>query len=220
MSDRAEAEITRIADTMPETPIGVAFVDSAGKPGWIGQNCPGVEVRISAEGEVLVRSEATMQGYFKEPAKTAETLTLDGSLRTGDKGALDAQGNLRITGRVKDLFKTSKGKYVAPAPIEVRLVMHGAVEACVVTGANLGQPLGLLMIPVIVLACGVGFRVVYGTRPQRLANALAAIEAARVLAPPRHSRDACHAHVGAVVGDDAVVDDAAVLVQHHPGDDA
>jgi long-chain acyl-CoA synthetase len=73
-------------------------------------------------------------------------MTEDGWLRTGDKGALDAEGCLRITGRVKDLFKTSKGKYVAPAPIEDKLVMHPAVEACCVTGANLGQPLGLLML--------------------------------------------------------------------------
>ncbi|MEO6293102.1 MAG: AMP-binding acetyl-CoA synthetase, partial [Burkholderiaceae bacterium] len=64
----------------------------------------------------------------------------------GDKGRIDAQGNLHITGRVKDLFKTGKGKYVAPAPIEDKLVMHDAVEACVVTGANLGQPLGLVML--------------------------------------------------------------------------
>jgi len=67
-------------------------------------------------------------------------------LRTGDKGQIDAQGLLRITGRVKDLFKTSKGKYVAPAPIEDKLVMNSSVEACCVTGANLGQPLALLML--------------------------------------------------------------------------
>jgi long-chain acyl-CoA synthetase len=72
--------------------------------------------------------------------------TADGWLRTGDKGSTDAQGRLKITGRVKDLFKTSKGKYVAPAPIEDKLVMHNAVEACCVTGANLGQPLALLML--------------------------------------------------------------------------
>src|SRR5262249_15049612 len=63
-----------------------------------------------------------------------------------DKGQLDPEGNLRITGRVKDLFKTSKGKYVAPAPIEDKLVMHTAIEACCVTGANLGQPLGIVML--------------------------------------------------------------------------
>ena len=88
-----------------------------------------------------------MLGYYKEPEPDApRRSTADGWLHTGDKGALDAEGNLRITGRVKDLFKTSKGKYVAPAPIEDRLVMNGAVEACVVTGANLGQPLGIVML--------------------------------------------------------------------------
>jgi long-chain acyl-CoA synthetase len=63
-----------------------------------------------------------------------------------DKGALDAHGNLVITGRVKDLFKTSKGEYVAPGPIEQKLVMHSAVEACCVMGANLPQPIGLTML--------------------------------------------------------------------------
>ena len=87
-----------------------------------------------------------MLGYFREPELSAQALTLDGWLHTGDKGQLDPEGNLRITGRVKDLFKTSKGKYVAPAPIEDKLVMNGAVEACVVTGANLGQPLGIVML--------------------------------------------------------------------------
>jgi long-chain acyl-CoA synthetase len=93
-----------------------------------------------------MRSPAVMLGYYKEPALTREAYTTDGWLRTGDKGEIDAQGRLRITGRVKDLFKTSKGKYVAPAPIEDRLVMHDAIEACVVTGANLGQPLGIVML--------------------------------------------------------------------------
>ena len=87
-----------------------------------------------------------MLGYYKEPDQTRSTFTPDGWLRTGDKGALDAEGGLRITGRVKDLFKTSKGKYVAPAPIEDKLVMHSAIEACCVTGANLGQPLALVML--------------------------------------------------------------------------
>jgi long-chain acyl-CoA synthetase len=87
-----------------------------------------------------------MLGYYKEPELSREAFTADGWLRTGDKGQIDAQGLLRITGRVKDLFKTSKGKYVAPAPIEDKLVMHDALEACAVTGANLGQPLGIVML--------------------------------------------------------------------------
>jgi long-chain acyl-CoA synthetase len=115
--------------------------------GTVGPAYPGVEDRIDPKtGEIQMRSPALMLGYYKEPEQTREAFTADGWLRTGDKGAIDAEGKLRITGRVKDLFKTSKGKYVAPAPIEDKLVMHESVEACVVTGANLGQPLGIVMI--------------------------------------------------------------------------
>jgi long-chain acyl-CoA synthetase len=87
-----------------------------------------------------------MLGYYKEPELTRAALTDDGWLRTGDKGQLDGEGHLRITGRVKDLFKTSKGKYVSPAPIEDRLVMHPAIEACVVAGAQQAQPLGIVVL--------------------------------------------------------------------------
>ena len=115
--------------------------------GTVGPPYEGVEQRIDPEtGEIQMRSQALMTGYYKEPEKTREAFTHDGWLRTGDKGEVRPDGALRITGRVKDLFKTSKGKYVAPAPIEDKLVMHDAVEACVVTGANLGQPLGIVML--------------------------------------------------------------------------
>jgi long-chain acyl-CoA synthetase len=117
------------------------------KPGTVGLPYDGVHSRIEpASGEIQVKSPGLMLGYYKEPALTREAFTADGWLRTGDKGELDDEGWLRITGRVKDLFKTSKGKYVAPAPIEDRLVMHTAIEACVVAGASLGQPLGLVML--------------------------------------------------------------------------
>ena len=114
--------------------------------GWIGQPSPGVEVRISEQGEVQVRSGATMQGYYKEPEKTAETLTVDGFLRTGDKGEQDSAGNLRLTGRLKEIFKTSKGKYVAPAPIENRLATHQRIEQVCVVGDGLAQPLALCVL--------------------------------------------------------------------------
>jgi len=117
------------------------------RPGTVGKPYEGVQARLDpSNGELQVKSPGLMLGYYKEPVLTRESFTGDGWLHTGDKGALDNEGNLRITGRVKDLFKTSKGKYVAPAPIEDRLVMHGALEACVVTGANLGQPLGIAML--------------------------------------------------------------------------
>ena len=128
---------------------GVSHATLPGKqrPGTVGLPYDGVQSRLDpVTSEIQMKAGCLMLGYYKEPGLTRDAMTEDGWLKTGDKGALDGEGNLKITGRVKDLFKTSKGKYVAPAPIEDRLVMNPAVEACCVTGANLGQPLGLLML--------------------------------------------------------------------------
>ena len=115
--------------------------------GSVGLPYEGVESRIDPEtGEIQMRCPALMQGYFKSPDQTAQTMTADGWLRTGDKGRCNAQGQLTITGRVKDIFKTSKGKYVAPAPIEDLLITHPDIEACAVTGANMAQPLAVVML--------------------------------------------------------------------------
>lgn len=114
--------------------------------GYVGYPWSGVDVRLSESGEILVKSPCTMLGYFKAPELTAEVFSADGYLRTGDVGEMDAQGRLRITGRAKEQFKTSKGKYVAPTPIENRLVGHPKVEACCVTGVDFPQPFALLML--------------------------------------------------------------------------
>ena len=117
------------------------------RPGTVGLPYDGVESRLDPQtGEIQVKAGCLMLGYFREPELTAAAFTADGWLHTGDKGALEADGCLRITGRVKDLFKTSKGKYVAPAPIEDRLVANPAVEACCVVGANYPQPFAMLML--------------------------------------------------------------------------
>jgi len=116
------------------------------KKGWIGLPNPGVECRFSEEGELLVRSKGTMLGYYKEPEKTAEAITAEGFLRTGDIGEIDNEGFLRLTGRIKDIFKTSKGKYVAPAPIENLLAAHSRIEQVCVVGNNLPQPLALVQL--------------------------------------------------------------------------
>jgi long-chain acyl-CoA synthetase len=129
--------------------LAISHITIPGKDqtGTVGPAYDGVQTRIDpVSGELQMKSPAVMQGYFKEPELTRDAFTEDGWLRTGDKAALDANGCLRITGRVKDLFKTSKGKYVAPAPIEDKLMLHSAVEACVVTGANMGQPVGIVML--------------------------------------------------------------------------
>ncbi len=117
------------------------------QPGSVGPPMDGVECRIDPDtGEVQMKSPALMMGYYKQPELTAQTMTPDGWLRTGDKGQIAADGSLRLTGRVKDLFKTSKGKYVAPAPIEDRLGVHPSIEACCVAGANLENPVGIVML--------------------------------------------------------------------------
>jgi long-chain acyl-CoA synthetase len=116
------------------------------RPGYVGEPYPGVECRISSEGEVQVKSPGTMLGYYKAPELTKEMFTDDGFLKTGDRGEVDEQGRLKITGRVKDLFKTSKGKYVAPVPIENLLMTNPLVEQACVAGVGQPQPHGLLML--------------------------------------------------------------------------
>ena len=128
--------------------VSHATLPGVERPGTVGQPYDGVETRIDpASGEIQMRSPGVMLGYYKEPGlDRARRSPTTAGCTPATRAQLDAEGNLRITGRVKDLFKTSKGKYVAPAPIEDQLVMNGAVEACVVTGANLGQPLGIVML--------------------------------------------------------------------------
>ncbi|MBS42125.1 MAG: long-chain fatty acid--CoA ligase [Nocardioides sp.] len=90
------------------------------KMGTVGPALPGAEVRIGEGDEVQLRGPHIMAGYHNLPEETAKTFTEDGWLRTGDKGSLDAEGFLTITGRIKDLFKTSGGKYIAPSAIEAK----------------------------------------------------------------------------------------------------
>jgi long-chain acyl-CoA synthetase len=106
-----------------------------GRPGYIGHAYHDVEARIGEGGEIQVKSPGNMLGYHKQPELTREAFTEDGFLRTGDRGELDEEGRLRITGRIKELFKTSKGKYVAPVPIENLLNADGHVELSCVAGS-------------------------------------------------------------------------------------
>jgi long-subunit acyl-CoA synthetase (AMP-forming) len=114
------------------------------EPGYVGVAMPGVQVRISDEGEILIKSPGQFSGYYKQPELTAASFTEDGFFRTGDLGELRADGLLKITGRAKELFKTAKGKYVAPAPIENLLNAHPMVELSLVSGV--GQPSAYAMV--------------------------------------------------------------------------
>ena len=113
--------------------------------GYVGHAVPGVQRRLADSGEVQIKSPGGMLGYYKQPDKTAEAYTEDGWFRTGDLGEIDEDGRLRITGRLKELFKTAKGKYVAPVPIECRLGIPN-IEAVCVTGAGRPQPCVLMML--------------------------------------------------------------------------
>jgi len=116
------------------------------KIGCIGKAYQGVSIRIAEDGEIQVKSPCNMIGYYKDQEKTSGVFTNDGYLRTGDKGEVDSDGYVRITGRLKDIFKTEKGKYVTPAPIEAKMMENPIVEQVCVTGTNLPQPIALLVL--------------------------------------------------------------------------
>lgn len=108
------------------------------KAGYVGVAWSDVETRISDAGEIQIKSPGDMMGYYKAPEMTAECYTEDGFFRTGDRGEYTAEGLLNITGRVKELFKTSKGKYVAPVPIENLINSDSSIELSCVSGS--GRP--------------------------------------------------------------------------------
>jgi long-chain acyl-CoA synthetase len=114
--------------------------DEYNEPGYVGVPYKEVKVKISDEGEILIDSPGKMQGYYKAPELTAECFTEDGYFKTGDRGERKPSGLLKITGRVKEIFKTSKGKYVAPAPIENIINNDQHVELSIVTGSAQPQP--------------------------------------------------------------------------------
>jgi len=102
--------------------------------GSVGTAIPHVAVRIGADGEIQVKGPTVMRGYHNRPDDTAQAFTADGWLRTGDAGYFDASGALILTERIKDLFKTSNGKYIAPQAIESRLGADRYIEQVAVIG--------------------------------------------------------------------------------------
>jgi len=115
-------------------------------PGYVGSPMPGVKVRLCEDGEVLVKSPGQLAGYFKQPELDAESFTEDGFFRTGDLGELRADGMLKLTGRKKELFKTAKGKYVAPAPIENTINANPMIEMSMVSGVGQHAPYAVVVL--------------------------------------------------------------------------
>ena len=113
------------------------------KFGCVGRAIDGVEIKIAEDGEILCKGPNVMQGYYKDPEKTAETIK-DGYLHTGDIGEIDADGFLKITDRKKELFKTSGGKYIAPQLIENQMKQSLFIEQIMVIGEGQKMPAALI----------------------------------------------------------------------------
>ena len=124
------------------------------KSGTVGKPLPNTEIKVEPEtGEVLMRAPWVMQGYYKDKAKTDEVLR-DGWLHTGDQGELDEEGFLRLTGRVSDTFKSAKGKYIVPAPIEWGFAKNNHIEQVAVVGLAMPPPLALVVLSELGRAAG------------------------------------------------------------------
>jgi long-chain acyl-CoA synthetase len=103
-------------------------------------------MKLGEDGELLVKHDALMDGYYKDAEQTRESFTEDGFLRTGDRAEFDGDGYLKIIGRTKEQFKTSKGKYVVPSPIEMKVGSSADIEMSCVTGSSLPQPIVIVTL--------------------------------------------------------------------------
>jgi long-chain acyl-CoA synthetase len=113
--------------------------------GTVGPVLEGVELRIAEDGEILCRGSNIMQGYYKDEALTRDVIDPDGWFHTGDIGTLTAQGNLKITDRKKEIFKTSGGKYIAPQAMENKFKESIYIEQLMVCGENQKHPSALIV---------------------------------------------------------------------------
>jgi long-chain acyl-CoA synthetase len=118
----------------------------ANRAGSVGKPYGDSLIRIGEGGEIQNKHPGITPGYYKDPEKTAELFTADGWLHTGDVGRLDEDGYLYITGRVKEIFKTLKGKYVTPAPIEGAFSSNSDIDQMCLVGSGLFQPVMVLSL--------------------------------------------------------------------------
>ncbi len=131
---------------MTETLITHLPAPGSIRAGYVGCAIPGVEAKLNAGQELLIRSPMNMLGYYKDPEGTKAAFAPDGFFRTGDLASIEPDGQLKIIGRVKEQFKTSKGKYVMPSPIESQLLAHPVVDACCLMGAGMARPFAVVLL--------------------------------------------------------------------------
>ncbi|MEG2070679.1 MAG: long-chain fatty acid--CoA ligase [Bacteroidales bacterium] len=112
------------------------FFENGTKFGTVGPALPGIEVKIAEDGEILTRGHCVMKGYFKSPELTSEAIDAEGWFHTGDIGHFEPQGQLRITGRKKEMFKTAMGKYVVPTIVEAKFSEESLIDNIMVVGEN------------------------------------------------------------------------------------
>ncbi|MDL5047698.1 AMP-binding protein [Oscillatoria amoena NRMC-F 0135] len=120
--------------------------NGSNRHGTVGKPLQGLTVKIANDGEIRVKCPGLTKGYYKEAELTQTLFDEEGYLKTGDQGIISSDGFLTITGRVKDQFKTDKGKYIAPAPIETRILSNPDIELVCVVGMGVPQPMALVVL--------------------------------------------------------------------------
>ena len=133
-----------LTETSPVVTVN-KYADNGFRVGTVGKAIEKVEIKIAEDGEILIKGPNVMLGYYKDPEKTASVMTGD-YFHTGDKGEVDADGFLKITGRKKEIFKTSGGKYVSPVLLENELKQSGFIEQVMVVGEGEKMPAAILQI--------------------------------------------------------------------------
>jgi len=140
---------------MTENLIWSSFNRDKNKDGTVGVPRSGTKIKIAKDGEVLLKSEVMMTGYYLDPEATKDAFTKDGFLHTGDKGFIDSEGLLTIVGRIKDSFKTDKGEFINPIPIENKFVKNTNIEQLCLIGLQLPQPVMIVSLSDVARARGV-----------------------------------------------------------------
>ncbi len=133
-----------LTETSPVISVNM-YDNNMQRIGTVGKVIDGVEIKIAEDGEILCKGTNVMLGYYKDPEKTAEVIE-NGYFHTGDKGEIDADGFLKITGRKKEIFKTSGGKYISPALLENEMKQSLFIEQILIIGENQKMPAALIQL--------------------------------------------------------------------------